>query len=56
MSTGKLLATLSGLSRFYTVAFTSDGITLVAGGGGGGRGDPEPEHGRIMVWELGTLE
>ncbi|MFQ5891026.1 MAG: hypothetical protein ACE5JR_13440 [Gemmatimonadota bacterium] len=47
---GKLLATLEGLPRFYSVAFTPDGETLVAGGG---QDEMSTSRlGRIMLWEL----
>ncbi len=48
---GELLATLRGLPRFYSVAFTRDGRTLVAGGSG-----PTDVLGQILVWDLGFRE
>ena len=51
VATGELLATLHGLERFYSVAFTRDGRTLVAGGEG-----PTDRLGQILVWDLGSRE
>lgn len=50
VSTGDLVALLTGLNRFYSVAFSSDGGTLVAGGGHGEL--PADLSGRILIWEL----
>ena len=50
---GKLLATLKGLPRLYSVAFTADGEALVAGGGQDQM--PASRLGRIKLWELNPL-
>ncbi len=50
-STLDALATLHGLARFYSVAFTLDGRMLVAGGEG-----PTDRLGQILVWDLGSRD
>ena len=47
VASGELLATLQGLARFYSVAFTPDGRSLVAGGEA-----PTGGLGQILVWDL----